>query len=129
MKLEVEEKMCVSLTNEINILKFHLNRVEEERRTEGKNLEKMIVERIVKVREEDLRSKENSIAEVRESSLIEQHALKEKILSLENSLLETEREAGVARTYVQPYTALSHSSSLQSFSLLAYCMILFSVCT
>ena len=93
MKLEMKENLCVSLSEEKNILKAQLSRVEEERRTEGRNLESMILERVMKARDEDVRT--------RERSLKEQAALKEKVLLLEESLKLMEREVGVVRTYVQ----------------------------
>jgi hypothetical protein len=101
MKLEMKENLCVSLAEEKNILKAQLSRVEEERRTEGRNLESMILERVMKARDEDVRTKERSLAELKEGSLKEQAALKEKVLLLEESLKLMEREVGVVRTYVQ----------------------------
>ena len=101
MKLEMKENLCVSLSEEKNILKAQLSLVEEERRTEGRNLESMILERVMKARDEDVRTKERSLAELKERSLKEQAALKEKVLLLEESLKLMEREVGVVRTYVQ----------------------------
>ena len=101
MKLDVKDNLFMSLTEEKNLLRTQLSRVEEERRTEGRNFENMIAERIVKVREEDLRSKEFSLAELRETSWKEQLALEEKILLLEKTLLLVERDAGVIKLYVQ----------------------------
>ena len=102
MKLEMKENLCLSLAEEKNILKAQLSRVEEERRTEGRNLESIIFERVMKARDEDTRTKLRSLAELKERSLKEQAALKEKILLLEESLILVELEVGVVRTYVQP---------------------------
>ena len=114
IQLEEKENKCILLLEEKNVLKSQLSRIEEDRRTEGRNVENMILEKIMKARDEDLRTKERSLAELRESSLKEQLALKENILLLEKNLLLIEREAGKNKTYVQHCTSYSTCTSTAS---------------
>lgn len=104
IQLEEKENMCISILEEKNILKAQLSHIEEDRRTEGRNVENMILEKIMKARDEDLRTKERSLAELRESSLKEQLSLKDNIFLLEKNLLLVEREAEANKTYVRHCT-------------------------
>ena len=114
IQLEEKENMCILLLEEKNIFKSQLSHIEEDRRTEGRNVENMILEKIMKARDEDLRTKESSLAELRESSLKEQLTLKENILLLEKNLLLIEREAGANKTYVQHCTSYHTCTSIAS---------------
>lgn len=104
IQLEEKENMCISILEEKNILKAQLSHIEEDRRTEGRNVENMILEKIMKARDEDLRTKERSLAELRESSLKEQLSLKDNIFLLEKNLLLVEREAEANKTYARHCT-------------------------
>ena len=115
IQLEEKENMCISLLEEKNVLKSQLSHIEEDRRTEGRNIENLILEKIMKARDEDLRTKERSLAELRESSMKEQLALKDNILLLEKNLLLVEREAGANKTYVR------HCTSYRTCTCVALC--------
>ena len=70
---------------------------EKEKKSEGKMFENKITESITKLAEQNIRLKEHSFQEYKESSLIEIQALKDKILNLESTLKLAERETDVLR--------------------------------
>ena len=55
---------------------------------------------MAKIAEENIRLKERSLSQLKESSLKEQQGLREKIQHLESALIRLEKDAEVVQTYV-----------------------------
>lgn len=99
-RLKNKEVLCLSLSEDKAALKSLLTLQEDERRAEGRLFENKIADSMAKIAEENIRLKEHSLAQLKESSLKEQQGLKEKILQLEAALMQSERDSELVRTYV-----------------------------
>jgi hypothetical protein len=99
-RLKNKEVLCLSLSEDKASLKSLLSLQEDERRLEGRQFENKIADSMAKIAEENIRLKERSLAQLKESSLKEQQGLREKIQQLEAALTLAERNAEIVRMYV-----------------------------
>jgi hypothetical protein len=99
-RLKNKEILCLSLSEDKASLKSLLSLQEDERRAEGRQFENKIADSMAKIAEENIRLKERSLAQLKESSLKEQQGLREKIQQLEAALTLAERNTEIVRMYV-----------------------------
>ena len=99
-RLKNKETLCQSLSEDKASLKSLLTLQEDERRAEGRQFENKIADSMAKIAEENIRLKERSLAQLKESSLKEQQGLRERIQQLEAALMLSERDTEIVRTYV-----------------------------
>ena len=99
-RLKNKETLCLTLSEDKASLKSLLSLQEDERRAEGRNFENKITDSMAKIAEENIRLKERSLSQLKESSLKEQQGLREKIQHLESALIRLEKDAEVVQTYV-----------------------------
>ena len=111
-RLKNKEILCLSLSEDKASLKSLLSLQEDERRAEGRQFENKIADSMAKIAEENIRLKERSLAQLKESSLKEQQGLRETIQQLEAALTLSQRDTEIVRTYVAHRLLLSTSVSL-----------------
>jgi hypothetical protein len=99
-RLKNKEILCLSLSEDKASLKSLLSLQEDERRAEGRQFENKIADSMAKIAEENIRLKERSLAQLKESSLKEQQGLREKIQQLETAVTLAERNTEIVRMYV-----------------------------
>jgi hypothetical protein len=111
-RLKNKEILCLSLSEDKASLKSLLSLQEDERRAEGRQFENKIADSMAKIAEENIRLKERSLAQLKESSLKEQQGLRETIQQLEAALTLSQRDTEIVRTYVAHRLLLLTSVSL-----------------
>ena len=124
-RLKNKETLCQSLSEDKASLKSLLTLQEDERRAEGRQFENKIADSMAKIAEENIRLKERSLAQLKESSLKEQQGLRERIQQLEAALMLSERDTEIVRTYVTHQPLLYYVVFIVLVCTLLFCFVLF----
>ena len=99
-KLKNKELQYVILFEEKNELQSLLILKEKQKKSEGEIFENKITESMTKIAEQNMKIKERSFQEYKESCATGIQALQERILNLDSTLKLAERESDVLRMLV-----------------------------